>query len=522
MKKRMISLLLAAVMVLSVAPMAGAARFTDVKTTDWYYGYVRDLADAGIINGMTETTYVPNGTLTYGQALKLIALTAGKSERPTNNAHWAGGYLTLAKEEGWMTGDVDLNSSISRLRFCQITAKSQNLTRQSASNPFKDTADPDVLALVNAGVINGMSANMFVPDGHLTRAQIAKIIWCIKNPGKTPTPPTAEEIAADKVHVTAVKILETLTMEVGTSQRFTVNVEPSNATDKTITWTAGNPGVATIDKDGVITAHKAGQCHITAMASNGVKAVCLVTVKEKNPITAIEVDKTLSIKVGESDYLNPIVTPYEAENYTLRWTAGNPSVATVDENGTIFAHKAGNCHITVTTNNGLKATCLVTVWDNMPNGYCGAEGDGSNLTWKIDVAAKTLTISGKGRMADFSQLSSAWYGTMSDAPWISFLNAQETPVIDTILINDGVTNIGNNAFAYLYSEFSSGPTGTFAVLMADSVTEIGDRAFESSGLSGLALSKNLKKVWSLSFANTAFQTPKGVEVVQSPEYDWGW
>ena len=111
---------------------------------------------------------------------------------------------------------------------------------------------------------------------------------------------------------------------------------------------------------------------------------------------------------------------------------------------------------------------------------------------------------------------------MSDAPWISFLNAQETPVIDTILINDGVTNIGNNAFAYLYSEFSSGPTGTFAVLMADSVTEIGDRAFESSGLSGLALSKNLKKVWSLSFANTAFQTPKGVEVVQSPEYDWGW
>lgn len=197
--KKCIALLMAAVLLLGMVPMAGAAKFTDVKTTDWYYGYVRDLAADGIINGMTETTFAPNGTLTYGQALKLIALTAGADEQPAAGGHWAGGYLALAKKNGWLSQDVDLNTGISRLAFCQIAAKSQNLTKQPASNPFQDTADPDVLALVNAGVINGMSATTFAPNATLTRAQIAKIVWCIKNPGKKPAPPTAEEIAADNL-----------------------------------------------------------------------------------------------------------------------------------------------------------------------------------------------------------------------------------------------------------------------------------------------------------------------------------
>ena len=149
--------------------------FTDVAEGDWYYEFVSEMYAKGVINGMTETTFVPNGTLTYGQALKLIAVGLGKGEQPAGS-HWASGYLTLAKTEGWLASDVDLNGSVSRLAFCQIAAKAKGLTEQPASNPFTDTADTDVLALVNAGVINGMTANTFMPDGLLTRAQIAKII----------------------------------------------------------------------------------------------------------------------------------------------------------------------------------------------------------------------------------------------------------------------------------------------------------------------------------------------------------
>ena len=149
--------------------------FTDVKAADWFCYFVKDMYEEGVINGMTATTFVPNGNLTYGQALKLIAVGLGKGEQPAGS-HWASGYLALAKKEGWLASDVDLNGSVSRLAFCQIAAKAAKLTAQPAANPFKDTADTDVLALVNAGVINGMSADTFSPNGLLTRAQIAKII----------------------------------------------------------------------------------------------------------------------------------------------------------------------------------------------------------------------------------------------------------------------------------------------------------------------------------------------------------
>ena len=153
--------------------------FTDVKSADWFYTYVKDLFKEGTVNGMTDTTFVPNGKLTYGQALKLIVCGLGKGEQAATGSHWASGYLAFAKNQKWLDTDVDLNGAISRLQFCQIAAKAKGLTEQPASNPFKDCADKDVLALVNAGIINGMSADTFAPDDTLTRAQISKIIWCM-------------------------------------------------------------------------------------------------------------------------------------------------------------------------------------------------------------------------------------------------------------------------------------------------------------------------------------------------------
>ncbi len=164
----------------AVAPSGSGLQFTDVKESDWYYSYVKDLVLDGTVNGMTETSFAPNGTLTYGQALKLIGLAVGEKEPAKSGAHWASGYLTLAKEKGWIKGSISLDSTITRLELCRIAAKAKNLTAQPEKNPFKDTDDKDVLALNKAGVINGMTATEFQPDGLLTRAQISKIIWTLR------------------------------------------------------------------------------------------------------------------------------------------------------------------------------------------------------------------------------------------------------------------------------------------------------------------------------------------------------
>ena len=149
--------------------------FTDVKKGEWYYEFVREMFESGIINGMTETTFAPKGNLTWGQALKLVALAVGESEQ-AGGAHWASGYLTLAKNKKWLTKDVDLNANITRLDFCKVAAKAKGLTKMPAKNPFTDTASKEVMALYHAGIINGMTESTFAPKELLTRAQISKII----------------------------------------------------------------------------------------------------------------------------------------------------------------------------------------------------------------------------------------------------------------------------------------------------------------------------------------------------------
>ena len=150
--------------------------FTDVKENDWFYPFVKELSRTKKVNGTTATTYAPNASLTYGQALKLIGGALGEKEPTKSGTHWASGWLTLAKKNKWLSGDVDLDAPISRLAFCQTASKAKGITSAPKTNPFTDTSDKAVLALYKAGIISGMTEKTFEPETLLTRAQIAKII----------------------------------------------------------------------------------------------------------------------------------------------------------------------------------------------------------------------------------------------------------------------------------------------------------------------------------------------------------
>ena len=79
---------------------------------------------------------------------------------------------------------------------------------------------------------------------------------------------------------------ETLSLTEGETETLTATIKPSNATDKTITWTTSNSAVATVD-GGVVTAVKAGTATITATAG-GYSASCVVTVEAAvRPITSL-------------------------------------------------------------------------------------------------------------------------------------------------------------------------------------------------------------------------------------------
>ena len=154
--------------------------FTDIKTTNWAFNYVINLYEDGIINGTSATTYTPDAKLTWAQALKLLLVSSGdlKAEDAVE-ADWAKNTMAKAVELALVDADADGNEAITRLAFCQVAAKLNKMAESKTDSKFIDCADGYVMALVDAKVIDGMTENTFEPDGLLTRAQIAKIIYLL-------------------------------------------------------------------------------------------------------------------------------------------------------------------------------------------------------------------------------------------------------------------------------------------------------------------------------------------------------
>lgn len=99
--------------------------------------------------------------------------------------------------------------------------------------------------------------------------------------GKTDTcQVTVTDSAAEIIEVTSVSLNKSaLTLEIGDSETLIATVSPSNATDKSVTWTSSAQSVATV-ANGKITAVGSGTATITATSHNGKTATCSIKVAD--------------------------------------------------------------------------------------------------------------------------------------------------------------------------------------------------------------------------------------------------
>jgi uncharacterized protein YjdB len=160
----------------------------------------------------------------------------------------------------------------------------------------------------------------------------------------------------------------------GNQLQLTVVIQPNNATCKAVFWSSNNTSVATVDKNGKVTAISAGSVTITAKAGDK-QASCTVSVTV--PVTSVTLNKTgLTIEKGKSETLTATVNPSDATNKAVTWQSSNTAIATVDQNGKVTAKELGNVTITVTTKDGSKtASCSVTVKRPANTEPIGDDGD---------------------------------------------------------------------------------------------------------------------------------------------------
>ena len=133
-------------------------------------------------------------------------------------------------------------------------------------------------------------------------------------------------------------------------------------TNKAVTWSSSNSSVASVDKNGKVTAKAKGTATITAKV-DGVSASCKVTVNEPAK-TTIKLDKTkVTLGAGEPCTLKATVSPSQK----VTWTSSNPKIVKVDANGKltvtkdIFNYFEVEQTVKITAKAGnATATCTVT------------------------------------------------------------------------------------------------------------------------------------------------------------------
>lgn len=222
MKKRMLSLLLAVCLVVSMAPAAfaangtttaadtekatiatdkGAKLYSDVPENSWFYESVDTVTKNGYFNGYPDGTFKPAESMTRAMFVTVISRMA---EAKTDNSvtkfpdvpvnTWYTGAVTWANENGIVLGRSDTvfdpNTAITRIEMCIImsryvkylaaeTGKTIKATEEAKTfTDTKDLSESYLDALNNCvayGLIQGYADGTFRPNSGATRAEVATV-----------------------------------------------------------------------------------------------------------------------------------------------------------------------------------------------------------------------------------------------------------------------------------------------------------------------------------------------------------
>ncbi len=204
--------------------------------------------------------------------------------------------------------------------------------------------------------------------------------------------------------VTGVTISnESMTVRKGQEFWLNATCQPENAMNKLIIWSSSDTSIATVDKNGKVTAVEPGDCVITATSQDsGVTARCSLTVTQ--PITGISLNTNAkTILAGEKFVIIPTIEPLDADNKNVTYTSSDTSVATVDSDGVVTGVRGGKTVIIVKTEErGLIASCLVTVQEFVSSVNITQDSAQMNLGAVLQLQAEVLNETATNRKLTWS------------------------------------------------------------------------------------------------------------------------
>lgn len=225
----------------------------------------------------------------------------------------------------------------------------------------------------------------------------------------------SQPASGENVKATGISLKHrSVTIFEGEQYAIMYELSPSNSNDS-VTFRSLNKAVASVDKNGIVTARGAGNTRIVCTTGSGKKVKLNVTVvpvlteEEKDEVYEEEAEReynengelvptmvrfgeeSVSVRVGSTIDLDARVYPSGAK-YTYTIKSDDTSVAKVNARGEVTGIKEGNTVITLTTDNGKSDTVYVTVYGKVIPGIDVSK-------WNGDIDWKTVKSTGSAAFA---------------------------------------------------------------------------------------------------------------------------
>ncbi len=261
------------------------------------------------------------------------------------------------------------------------------------------------------------------------------------------------------VLVESINIMASNTnLKVGESQKYSVVVNPINASNKVISWNSSDSNVCVVN-DGLVQAVGEGTCQIIASATDGSNVSGQITVTVSDSIgpgpddptiyvSSVKIDASqTALKPGETVIYSVEVSPKNATNKSISWSSSNSSVCRVS-NGKVEAISQGECVITAQAIDGHGAK------------------DSVNVIVKNDVIPSTFTVSVKPQIKEIGAAENQIVYIYCTANGSAVENADLTI---TVTDPNGATKVSNkrtNKDGISFFQYSPGkkaPLGTYRV-----------------------------------------------------------
>ncbi len=276
----------------------------------------------------------------------------------------------------FVTARTTDGSNITAKTYVVVSDGTKSITLDKTSLTMK-VGDKDIdltaTAVLNCGIEYKDAVNWTSSNTAVARVDALGMVKAV-GPGTAKITASAADGSAAKAECTVsvtqpvrgVSLPEKEVCWINGTVLLTPTFNPSNASDKRVTWSSSDPTVATVTGTGLVTAKKEGKTVISVTtADGGYTAYCEISVEV--PPTSVKLsDSSIVLKAGNSDFdnyeLRATVEPADATNKKVIWSSSNENVATVDEKGKVTAVAGGTAIITCTTESGgKKAICNVTV-----------------------------------------------------------------------------------------------------------------------------------------------------------------